>query len=200
MARARRRRDSRTINVLNTHKMTDSEMFHCFQDSGREIDKLCNFLGLSPSAGDREKVISGVSFESMKRNKMTNYTTAEGLDHSVSPFMRKGVLHLPFSPLHVLSFDPSATAVGLIGFRVFSRKSWWLEEPFHRGTEWSVWRTLQAKDEEFKIAVSLRTLGPFLICLSRMKLFFSWTTKFIIVTTPFFIRVSSRIDCFDWCD
>lgn len=81
-------------NVLNTHKITDTEMFKCFQDNGREIDKLCSFLGLSPSADDREKVITGVSFDSMRKNNMTNYTTAVGLDHKVSPFMRKGTFHL----------------------------------------------------------------------------------------------------------
>lgn len=74
--------------------MTDTEMFQCFQDSGREIDNLCSFLGLSPSADDREKVITGVSFDSMKKNNMTNYTTAEGLDHKVSPFMRKGAFDI----------------------------------------------------------------------------------------------------------
>lgn len=80
----------RSIDDINTHHMTDSEMLQCFQDTGREIDKLCSFLGLSPTAEDREKVITGVSFDSMKKNNMTNYSTAEGLDHKVSPFMRKG--------------------------------------------------------------------------------------------------------------
>lgn len=60
------------------------------EDTGREIDKLCSFLGFSPTPEDREKVITGVSFDSMKKNDMTNYSTAVGLDHKVSPFMRKG--------------------------------------------------------------------------------------------------------------
>lgn len=72
----------------------DDETFKCLQDSGREIDRLCSFLGLSPTAEEREKVITGVTFDSMKKNKMTNYTTAEVMDHKVSPFMRKGNLIL----------------------------------------------------------------------------------------------------------
>lgn len=71
-------------------------MFQCFQDTGREIDKLCSFLGFSPTPEDREKVITGVSFDSMKKNSMTNYSTAQGLDHKVSPFMRKGTFLLYF--------------------------------------------------------------------------------------------------------
>lgn len=71
-------------------------MCQCFQDTGREIDKLCSFLGFSPTPEDREKVITGVSFDSMKKNNMTNYSNVEGLDHKVSPFMRKGTFLLYF--------------------------------------------------------------------------------------------------------
>lgn len=72
----------------------DDETFKCLQDSGREIDQLCSFLGLTPTAEEREKVITGVTFDSMKKNKMTNYTLVEIMDHKVSPFMRKGTLIL----------------------------------------------------------------------------------------------------------
>ncbi|XP_068453675.1 cytosolic sulfotransferase 2-like [Clinocottus analis] len=48
------------------------------QDTGREIDRLCSFLGLSPSA------------DKMKENKMANFSTVKSMDQKVSPFMRKG--------------------------------------------------------------------------------------------------------------
>lgn len=171
-------------NVLNSHKITDTELYKCFQDSGREIDKLCSFLGLSPSADDREKVITGVSFDSMKKNNMTNYTLAEGLNHKVSPFMRKGTFYLSFS--FVLNFTLSCTKMRLNQCcwphksLCRSRKSRWLEEPFHSGPEWNVWRTLQAEDEEFKIEVSLWTLGPFHVCLNRTKTNLAWFCSVVL--------------------
>lgn len=60
------------------------------QDCGREIDRLCSFLGLSPSAEEKERVMAGVTFDNMKKNKMTNYSTIQIMNHKVSPFMRKG--------------------------------------------------------------------------------------------------------------
>nr|XP_024654657.1 probable alcohol sulfotransferase [Maylandia zebra] len=59
-------------------------------DYEKEIDRLCSFLGLSPSAEEKERIRASVTFDSMKQNKMTNYTTARKLNHEVSPFMRKG--------------------------------------------------------------------------------------------------------------
>uniref|UniRef100_A0A3Q4I115 Sulfotransferase n=1 Tax=Neolamprologus brichardi TaxID=32507 RepID=A0A3Q4I115_NEOBR len=56
----------------------------------QEIDRLCSFLGLSPSPEEKERVRASVTFDSMKQNKMTNYTTIPELNHKVSPFMRKG--------------------------------------------------------------------------------------------------------------
>ncbi|XP_076597656.1 cytosolic sulfotransferase 3-like [Chaetodon auriga] len=60
------------------------------EDSGREIDQLCSFLGLSPSAEEKQRVTTGSKFDNMKQNKMTNYSTVEVMNHTVSPFMRKG--------------------------------------------------------------------------------------------------------------
>ena len=60
------------------------------QDTGREIDKLCSFLALSPSAEKKERVATGVKFDNMKKDKMANYSTVEVMDQKVSPFMRKG--------------------------------------------------------------------------------------------------------------
>uniref|UniRef100_A0A1A8GDA2 Sulfotransferase n=1 Tax=Nothobranchius korthausae TaxID=1143690 RepID=A0A1A8GDA2_9TELE len=60
------------------------------EDTGREIDKLCSFLGISPSADVKDKVVSGVQFDNMKKNKMANYSTIPVMDFKISPFMRKG--------------------------------------------------------------------------------------------------------------
>ena len=65
---------------------------HFLQDCGREIDQLCSFLGLSPSAEEKEKVKIGSKFDNMKQNKMANYSTVQVMNHKVSPFMRKGTL------------------------------------------------------------------------------------------------------------
>uniref|UniRef100_UPI003AAFCD4D cytosolic sulfotransferase 3-like isoform X2 n=1 Tax=Centroberyx gerrardi TaxID=166262 RepID=UPI003AAFCD4D len=76
-------------------KQTHSKIHYMFyedltEDTGREIDRLCSFLGLSPSAEEKETVIRGVQFDNMKKNKMTNYSTVPTMDLKVSPFMRKG--------------------------------------------------------------------------------------------------------------
>ncbi|KAJ4934389.1 hypothetical protein JOQ06_007185 [Pogonophryne albipinna] len=60
------------------------------EDTGREIDKLCSFLGLSPSAEDKMKVTGGVQFDNMKKDDMANYSTNPVMDFKISPFMRKG--------------------------------------------------------------------------------------------------------------
>ncbi|XP_017265225.1 cytosolic sulfotransferase 3-like [Kryptolebias marmoratus] len=60
------------------------------EDTGREIDKLCSFLGLSISPELKEKVLSGVQFDNMKKNQMANYSTLSVMDMKISPFMRKG--------------------------------------------------------------------------------------------------------------
>uniref|UniRef100_A0A671R1I7 Sulfotransferase n=1 Tax=Sinocyclocheilus anshuiensis TaxID=1608454 RepID=A0A671R1I7_9TELE len=60
------------------------------EDTGREVERLCSFLGLSISAEQREKITKGVQFDAMKQNKMTNYSTVPVMDFKISPFMRKG--------------------------------------------------------------------------------------------------------------
>jgi len=65
--------------------------FQCLtQDTGREVERLCSFLGLSTSVDEREKITKGVQFDAMKQNKMTNYSTLPVMDFKISPFMRKG--------------------------------------------------------------------------------------------------------------
>nr|ACQ58293.1 Cytosolic sulfotransferase 3 [Anoplopoma fimbria] len=60
------------------------------EDTRREIDKLCSFLGLSHSDEDKKRVTTGVHFDNMKKDDMANYSTIEVMDFKISPFMRKG--------------------------------------------------------------------------------------------------------------
>ncbi|XP_029995644.1 cytosolic sulfotransferase 3-like [Sphaeramia orbicularis] len=60
------------------------------EDTGREIDKLCQFLGLSAEAEEKKRVAHQAQFDSMKKNSMANYSTLPVLDFKISPFMRKG--------------------------------------------------------------------------------------------------------------
>nr|XP_027804353.2 sulfotransferase 1A1-like [Marmota flaviventris] len=59
----------------------------------REIKKILEFLGRSLSEETVDHIVQHTSFKEMKKNPMANYTTipTEMMDHSVSPFMRKGV-------------------------------------------------------------------------------------------------------------
>uniref|UniRef100_A0A3B4FY70 Sulfotransferase n=1 Tax=Pundamilia nyererei TaxID=303518 RepID=A0A3B4FY70_9CICH len=82
------------VNGWWEKKQTYSDFHYMFyedliEDYEKEIDRLCSFLGLSPSAEEKERIKASVTFDSMKQNKMTNYTTARKLNHEVSPFMRK---------------------------------------------------------------------------------------------------------------
>uniref|UniRef100_A0A3Q3RA89 Sulfotransferase n=1 Tax=Monopterus albus TaxID=43700 RepID=A0A3Q3RA89_MONAL len=65
---------------------------HNIFDTGRELDQLCSFLGLSPSLGEKERVAIGSKFDNMKQNNMTNYSTVHTMNQKVSPFMRKGIV------------------------------------------------------------------------------------------------------------
>ncbi|XP_031430038.1 cytosolic sulfotransferase 3-like [Clupea harengus] len=60
------------------------------QDTGRELERLCSFLGLSTTAEERECIRGGVQFDAMKANPMANYSTDPVMDQKISPFMRKG--------------------------------------------------------------------------------------------------------------
>uniref|UniRef100_A0A8C5PQR2 Sulfotransferase n=1 Tax=Leptobrachium leishanense TaxID=445787 RepID=A0A8C5PQR2_9ANUR len=62
------------------------------EDPKREIQKVMRFLGKDLSENVLETIIQHTSFQVMKKNPLTNYTSisSEVFDHSVSPFMRKG--------------------------------------------------------------------------------------------------------------
>ncbi|XP_070272916.1 sulfotransferase 1C4-like [Myotis yumanensis] len=57
-----------------------------------EIRKLGEFIGKKLDDSILDKIIHHTSFDVMKQNPMANYSTvpAKVMDHSVSPFMRKG--------------------------------------------------------------------------------------------------------------
>ncbi|XP_057212040.1 cytosolic sulfotransferase 3-like [Triplophysa rosa] len=76
-------------------KQTYSNLLYLFyedlvEDTGREVERLCSFLGLSTSPEEREKITKGVHFDVMKYNNLTNYSTFPFMDFKISPFMRKG--------------------------------------------------------------------------------------------------------------
>ncbi|XP_037540639.1 cytosolic sulfotransferase 3-like [Nematolebias whitei] len=71
----------------NLHYMFYEDLI---EDTQQEIDKLCSFLGLSPSAEITEMVVSGVQFDKMKNNQMANYSNVPFMDFNISHFMRKG--------------------------------------------------------------------------------------------------------------
>ncbi|XP_017719888.1 PREDICTED: sulfotransferase 1A1 isoform X1 [Rhinopithecus bieti] len=59
----------------------------------REIWKILEFVGRSLPEETVDLMVQHTSFKEMKKNPMTNYTTVpqEFMDHSISPFMRKGM-------------------------------------------------------------------------------------------------------------
>ncbi|XP_030654710.1 sulfotransferase 1A2 isoform X3 [Nomascus leucogenys] len=59
----------------------------------REIQKILEFVGRSLPEETVDLMVQHTSFKEMKKNPMTNYTTVrrEFMDHTISPFMRKGM-------------------------------------------------------------------------------------------------------------
>lgn len=60
----------------------------------REIKKILEFLGRSLPEETVDLIVHHTSFKKMKENPMANYTTipTEVMDHTISPFMRKGTI------------------------------------------------------------------------------------------------------------
>ncbi|KAF7695074.1 hypothetical protein HF521_006797 [Silurus meridionalis] len=71
----------------NLHYMFFEDMV---ENTDREVENLCSFLGLTTSSEERERITKNVHFDAMKQNRMTNYSTIPVMNFSVSPFMRKG--------------------------------------------------------------------------------------------------------------
>ncbi|XP_030398894.1 sulfotransferase 1A1-like [Gopherus evgoodei] len=63
------------------------------EDPRREIRKVLAFLGRPPAEGLVEAIARHTAFAAMEQNFMANYRTIPTsiMDHSISPFMRKGV-------------------------------------------------------------------------------------------------------------
>ncbi|KAG7228224.1 hypothetical protein INR49_013387 [Caranx melampygus] len=83
------------VNSWWEKKKTYSNLHYMFfedlvEDTGREIDKLCYFLGLSPAAEEKERLLDRVHFDNMKKDKLVNYSIYEGMDLKVCSFIRKG--------------------------------------------------------------------------------------------------------------
>ncbi|XP_061909590.1 cytosolic sulfotransferase 3-like isoform X3 [Entelurus aequoreus] len=83
------------VNGWWKKKQTYSKLHYMFyedliEDTGRELDKLCSFVGLSPSDEHKKSIIGTVQFDNMKKNKMANHSTISIMDFKISHFMRKG--------------------------------------------------------------------------------------------------------------
>ncbi|XP_001510100.2 sulfotransferase family cytosolic 1B member 1 [Ornithorhynchus anatinus] len=61
------------------------------EDPKREIRKVMQFLGQDLDESVLDKIIRHTSFEAMKDNRFLNFTDLAIMDHSISPFMRKGM-------------------------------------------------------------------------------------------------------------
>ncbi|XP_045399398.1 sulfotransferase 1A1 isoform X1 [Lemur catta] len=76
---------------------THPVLYLCYEDMKenpkREIQKIMEFVGRSLPEEIVDHIVQHTSFEEMKKNPMTNYTTVphDIMDHDISPFMRRGM-------------------------------------------------------------------------------------------------------------
>ncbi|KAM5130683.1 sulfotransferase 1A1-like isoform 4-T4 [Callospermophilus lateralis] len=91
-------KDTPAPRLLKTHLplglMPQSLLDQKVKNPKSEINKILEFLGHSVSEETVDHIVQHTSFKEMKQNPMTNYTTiaTEFMDHSISPFMRKGIV------------------------------------------------------------------------------------------------------------
>ncbi|XP_074053431.1 sulfotransferase 1A1-like [Macrotis lagotis] len=62
------------------------------KDPKKEIQKIIDFVGRPLPENILDQIVQQTSFKAMRENPMTNYSTLpkQIMDHSISPFMRKG--------------------------------------------------------------------------------------------------------------
>ncbi|XP_056896915.1 cytosolic sulfotransferase 3-like [Takifugu flavidus] len=77
----------RKQSYSNVHFMFYEDLI---ENTGREIEKLSTFLGLSPSSEEMERIIDLVQFDKMKTNNNINLSGFPGMNFKVSSFIRKG--------------------------------------------------------------------------------------------------------------
>ncbi|XP_006873831.1 PREDICTED: estrogen sulfotransferase [Chrysochloris asiatica] len=84
-------------HVKSWEKRKHSNMLFMFyedmqKDIRKEVIKLYHFLGKKPSEELVDKIVNHTSFQEMKENPTTNYTTLpeEDMNQKICPFMRKG--------------------------------------------------------------------------------------------------------------
>ncbi|KAF3697046.1 Cytosolic sulfotransferase 1 [Channa argus] len=83
------------VNDYWEKKRTYSNLHYMFyedmvENTGRELDKLCSFLGFSPSAEEKKHILGCVKFDNMKNNSVVNHSEFMGMDFKMSSFIRKG--------------------------------------------------------------------------------------------------------------
>ncbi|XP_060111880.1 sulfotransferase 2B1-like isoform X1 [Heteronotia binoei] len=77
-------------NRTNFLLLTYDDLLQNLQDT---ILRICQFLGKDLDASAVDSVVANASFETMKGNKMVNYSLVpeDIMDQKVSPFLRKGI-------------------------------------------------------------------------------------------------------------
>lgn len=117
------------------------------QDPQRELQKILRFLGKEAPEGMVESILHHTSFQEMKKNPAANYETMPTalMDHSLSPFLRKGRVRQALEGLGAVSSGyiaaPICSCKYLRGVRIYPtcfltpRDLWGLEEPLHCSPE-----------------------------------------------------------------
>lgn len=89
------------------------------QDPRREVQKILQFLGKELAEGAVERILHHTSFQEMKKNPAANYETMVPtlMDHSLSPFLRKGGVWLVVEDLGGMFLD--CISAPMCGYKYF---------------------------------------------------------------------------------